>query len=66
MVDSASFCFSADWSMEALLRQWRLRCVNVCLDSFGADKPSVGGSSLPGHHSIQMMVITMETEDGGV
>lgn len=52
--------------MEALLRRWRLRCINISLNSFGADKPSVGGSSLPGHHSIHMMVITMETEDGGV
>lgn len=54
---------SCDWSMEALLRRWRLRCVHISLESFGADGPEVGGSTLPGRHSIQMMVITVEEEE---
>lgn len=54
---------SCDWSMEVLLRRWRLQCIQISLESFGAEGLEVGGSTLPGRHSIQMMVITME--EGG-
>lgn len=60
---SSSSFLSCDWSMEVLLRRWRLRCVHINLESFGADGPEVGGSTLPGRHSIQMMVITVEEEE---
>ncbi|XP_075998851.1 histone-arginine methyltransferase METTL23 [Genypterus blacodes] len=55
---------SADWSIEALLHKWKLRCVNVQLESFNANKGCLAGSTLPGSHSIQMMIITLKTEDG--
>lgn len=60
---SSSSSLSCDWSIEVLLRRWRLQCVHISLESFGAEGPEVGGSTLPGRHSIQMMVITIEEED---
>lgn len=57
-------CLSADWSIEALLQRWKLSCVEVRLDTFGADRPELAGSSLPGSHSVLMMVITLKTQDG--
>lgn len=56
---------SADWSVEALLRRWNLRCVDVRLDSFGADTPDLAGSSLPGRHHVLMAVITLGGDEGG-
>ncbi|KAM5135144.1 histone-arginine methyltransferase METTL23 [Mantella aurantiaca] len=50
---------SEDWSIEALLHKWDLRCRNVPLKMFGADKERLAGSSLPGRHSIQMMIVTL-------
>lgn len=61
-VDSSSR-FSADWTIEALLRRWKLSCADIQLDTFGADGAKLAGSSLPGSHSILMMIITLETED---
>ena len=58
------FC-SSDWSLEALLHRWDLDCVEVPLDEFGADRPDLAGSALPGSHSVQMMIITRRTEDAG-
>lgn len=55
---------SADWSIEALLHRWKLNCVEVKLESFNADKSQLAGSTLPGRHIIQMMIITLKTEDG--
>lgn len=46
--------------MQPLLRRWNLRCVDVRLDSFGADKPDLAGSRLPGRHRILMTVITLD------
>nr|XP_046271077.1 methyltransferase-like protein 23 [Scatophagus argus] len=57
---------SADWSIEALLRRWKLSCVDVQLGTFGADKLELAGSSLPGSHSVLMMVVTLKTEDVGL
>ncbi|KAM6913696.1 histone-arginine methyltransferase METTL23 isoform 1-T3 [Lycodopsis pacificus] len=54
---------SADWSIEALLHRWDLKCVDVGLDSFDADEAELAGSSLPGNHSVLMMVISARTED---
>lgn len=54
---------SADWSIEALLWRWKLKCHDVQLDSFEADKPELAGSHLPGNHSIQMMVITPDDQE---
>lgn len=55
---------SADWSIDALLHRWKLNCVDVQLQTFNADKPHLAGSTLPGSHSVQMMIITLKTEDG--
>ncbi|KAL2076638.1 hypothetical protein ACEWY4_027766 [Coilia grayii] len=49
---------SADWSMEALLHKWGLQCSCVPLDTFGAQGNRIACSSLPGNHTIQMMLIT--------
>lgn len=56
---------SADWSVEALLDRWKLNCVDVQLETFDADKPELAGSTLPGNHSVLMMIITLKTEDVG-
>ncbi|XP_053194143.1 methyltransferase-like protein 23 [Scomber japonicus] len=53
---------SADWSIHSLLHRWKLNCVDVRLESFNADKPGLAGSTLPGRHSIQMMIITLKTD----
>lgn len=58
---SSSVCFSADWSMEALLHRWKMNCVEVRLETFAADKSELAGSSLPGSHSIDMMIITLKS-----
>ncbi|XP_057673780.1 methyltransferase-like protein 23 [Corythoichthys intestinalis] len=50
---------SGDWSIEALLHRWKLACVDVDLESFDANKSELAGSSLPGNHVIQMMIITL-------
>ncbi|XP_030264029.1 histone-arginine methyltransferase METTL23 isoform X2 [Sparus aurata] len=52
---------SADWSMEALLHRWNMNCVEVRLETFAADKAELAGSSLPGSHSIDMMIITLKS-----
>lgn len=57
---------SAEWSVETLLRRWNLRCVDVRLDSFGANKPKLAGSSLPGRHHVLMTVITLAGDQGAV
>ncbi|XP_068458026.1 histone-arginine methyltransferase METTL23 [Clinocottus analis] len=51
---------SADWSLEALLQRWRLRCRVVPLQAFGADGATLAGSGLPGNHSVVMMVVSRE------
>ncbi|XP_008299164.1 histone-arginine methyltransferase METTL23 [Stegastes partitus] len=55
---------SADWSIESLLHRYKLNCVKVELEQFGADGCELAGSTLPGKHSIQMMIITQRTESG--
>ncbi|KAL3053171.1 hypothetical protein OYC64_005663 [Pagothenia borchgrevinki] len=57
---------SADWSIEVLLNRWKMSCVDVDLETFDADKSELAGSSLPGNHSIDMMIITLETGDLGL
>lgn len=54
---------SADWSVGESLRRWNLSCVNVRLDSFGADKPDLARSALPGRHHIQMIVVTLGRDE---
>ncbi|XP_029912739.1 histone-arginine methyltransferase METTL23 isoform X1 [Myripristis murdjan] len=54
---------SADWSIEALLHKWKVRCVHVPLEVFNANRAHLAGSALPGNHTVQMMVITLRTED---
>lgn len=48
---------SSDWSVEALLARWSMRCEPVPLAAFEADKPELAGSRLPGNHGVQMLVI---------
>ncbi|KAM8796864.1 histone-arginine methyltransferase METTL23 [Eudromia elegans] len=54
---------SADWSIEALLCKWKLRNIHVPLQSFNADKEHLAGSSLPGRHTIEMMIISLAKSD---
>ncbi|KAM9394148.1 histone-arginine methyltransferase METTL23 [Pholidichthys leucotaenia] len=54
---------SADWSIEVLLHKWKLNCVDIQLDQFEANKSELAGSTLPGRHSVHMMIITPKTED---
>ncbi|XP_030591272.1 methyltransferase-like protein 23 [Archocentrus centrarchus] len=56
---------SADWSIEVLLHRWSLSCADIQLQHFDADRSELGGSTLPGNHSIQMMKISLKTEDVG-
>ncbi|XP_027510141.1 methyltransferase-like protein 23 [Corapipo altera] len=55
---------SADWSIEALLCKWNLRSIHVPLHSFGADKEHLASSSLPGRHTIEMMIISLAQSEG--
>ncbi|NWI55968.1 MET23 protein, partial [Calyptomena viridis] len=55
---------SADWSIEALLCKWKLKSIHVPLRSFGADKEHLASSSLPGRHTIEMMIISPAQSDG--
>nr|XP_057904859.1 histone-arginine methyltransferase METTL23-like isoform X2 [Doryrhamphus excisus]XP_057904860.1 histone-arginine methyltransferase METTL23-like isoform X2 [Doryrhamphus excisus]XP_057904861.1 histone-arginine methyltransferase METTL23-like isoform X2 [Doryrhamphus excisus]XP_057904862.1 histone-arginine methyltransferase METTL23-like isoform X2 [Doryrhamphus excisus]XP_057904863.1 histone-arginine methyltransferase METTL23-like isoform X2 [Doryrhamphus excisus]XP_057904864.1 histone-arginin len=54
---------SADWTIEGLLRKWKMTCVNIGLESFHANKCELAGSSLPGSHSVQMMKMMLRTEE---
>ncbi|XP_056143598.1 methyltransferase-like protein 23 isoform X2 [Lampris incognitus] len=54
---------SADWSIEGLLHKWKLRCIDIQLETFNADKAELAGSTLPGSHTIKMMIITQVTEE---
>uniref|UniRef100_A0A0K8RXC3 UPF0563 protein C17orf95-like n=1 Tax=Crotalus horridus TaxID=35024 RepID=A0A0K8RXC3_CROHD len=49
---------SANWSIEGLLYKWEMESTCVPLQSFEANKEQLAGSSLPGMHTIQMMVIS--------
>uniref|UniRef100_UPI00398F42F7 histone-arginine methyltransferase METTL23-like isoform X1 n=2 Tax=Pristiophorus japonicus TaxID=55135 RepID=UPI00398F42F7 len=51
----------ADWSIEALLYKWNLKCVHIQLETFNADEEQLAGSSLPGSHTVHMMIITLRT-----
>ncbi|XP_075033855.1 histone-arginine methyltransferase METTL23 isoform X1 [Mixophyes fleayi] len=53
---------SANWSMEALLYKWNLKCSDISLKMFNADRQCLAGSNLPGRHSIQMMIITLNAD----
>ncbi|KAK2832916.1 hypothetical protein Q5P01_016805 [Channa striata] len=57
---------SADWSIEVLLHRWNLSCVEIPLETFNANKSDLAGSTLPGRHSVQMMIISLKTEDAGL
>ncbi|XP_077385560.1 histone-arginine methyltransferase METTL23 isoform X1 [Festucalex cinctus] len=52
---------SADWSIEALLHRWKLACMDIDLETFDANKSELAGSTLPGSHVIQMMIVTLKT-----
>lgn len=47
--------------MEGLLRQWNLVCVQVPLENFEADSPNLAGSGLPGQHTVEMLVMSVNT-----
>ncbi|KAG8507465.1 Methyltransferase-like protein 23, partial [Galemys pyrenaicus] len=49
---------SADWSLEALLYKWDMKCVHIPLGSFDADKEDLAESALPGRHTVEMLVIS--------
>nr|XP_023994594.1 LOW QUALITY PROTEIN: methyltransferase-like protein 23 [Salvelinus alpinus] len=50
---------SADWSIEALLHKWNLKCLNIPLEKFHANKDQLAGATLPGSHNVQIII----TED---
>lgn len=50
---------SADWSLEALLYKWDMKCVHIPLESFGADEEAIAESALPGRHTVEMLVISL-------
>ncbi|XP_043441610.1 methyltransferase-like protein 23 isoform X2 [Prionailurus bengalensis] len=54
---------SADWSLEALLYKWDMKCVHIPLESFGADKEDIAESALPGRHTVEMLVISFAKKD---
>lgn len=54
--------FSADWSLEALLYKWDMKCVHIPLRVFDADQEDLAESALPGRHTIEMMVISLAKE----
>ncbi|KAG3268407.1 methyltransferase like 23, transcript variant X1 [Ictidomys tridecemlineatus] len=49
---------SADWSLEALLYKWDMKCVHIPLEAFDADKDDIAESALPGRHTVEMLVIS--------
>ncbi|XP_021571563.1 methyltransferase-like protein 23 isoform X1 [Carlito syrichta] len=49
---------SADWSVEALLYKWDMKCVHIPLESFDANKEDIAESALPGRHTVEMLVIS--------
>nr|XP_005993262.1 PREDICTED: methyltransferase-like protein 23 isoform X2 [Latimeria chalumnae]XP_014342261.1 PREDICTED: methyltransferase-like protein 23 isoform X2 [Latimeria chalumnae] len=49
---------STDWSLEALLYKWGLKCIHIPLESFDANEDNLEVSALLGGHTIYMMVIT--------
>lgn len=53
-----SLFFSADWSLEALIYKWDMKCVHIPLVSFDADKEDIAESALPGRHTVEMLVIS--------
>ncbi|ETE72480.1 Methyltransferase-like protein 23, partial [Ophiophagus hannah] len=55
---------SANWSIEGLLYKWEMESTHVPLQSFEANKEQLAGSSLPGMHTIQMMVISRKKNKG--
>nr|XP_019966922.1 PREDICTED: methyltransferase-like protein 23 isoform X2 [Paralichthys olivaceus] len=44
-------------------RRWNMNCVDIQLENFGADKSELAGSTLPGSHSVHMMIITLNTQE---
>uniref|UniRef100_F1MQ97 Histone-arginine methyltransferase METTL23 n=7 Tax=Bos TaxID=9903 RepID=F1MQ97_BOVIN len=54
---------SADWSLEALLYKWDMKCVHIPLESFGADKEDIAESALPGRHTVEMLVISFAKDN---
>lgn len=50
--------FSADWSIEGLLHKWEMESISVPLQSFEANKEQLAGSTLPGRHTIEMLILT--------
>lgn len=55
---------SADWSLEALLYKWDMKCVHIPLQAFDADQEDLAESALPGRHTVEMMVISLAKEPG--
>ncbi|CAI9163773.1 unnamed protein product [Rangifer tarandus platyrhynchus] len=54
---------SADWSLEALLYKWDMKCVHIPLESFGADKDDIAESALPGRHTVEMLVVSFAKDN---
>lgn len=48
----------SDWNVSYFLEKWNLKCTEVPLKNFGADKFNVAGSDLPGLKTISCFIIT--------
>ena len=49
---------SSDRTLEQLLHKWNLSCRQIPLVSFHADTVFIAGSTLPGNHIIEMLIIS--------
>ncbi|XP_007237383.1 methyltransferase-like protein 23 [Astyanax mexicanus] len=52
---------STDWSIETLLHKWNLQCADIPLETFNAHRNHLAGSTLPGNHTVQMMIVTAKS-----
>ncbi|XP_045155677.1 probable methyltransferase-like protein 23 isoform X2 [Echinops telfairi] len=50
---------SADWSLEALLYKWDMKCTHIPLETFDADRGEIAESDLPGRHTVEMLTISL-------
>ncbi|XP_022242108.1 methyltransferase-like protein 23 isoform X2 [Limulus polyphemus] len=51
---------SSDWTIEHLLTKWSLSCEEVPLANFDADSAEIGGSTMPGCHTVHLLVIKLK------
>ncbi|XP_065055145.1 histone-arginine methyltransferase METTL23-like isoform X1 [Rhopilema esculentum] len=50
---------SSNWTIENILKKWKLKCTHINLSSFGGDQENLGGHEISQKHAIQMLEIKM-------